>query len=214
MTKYHWQKQTKHRTRYCHITGINSIMQVQNSDNHKVSGVYAIQQGCKQYTIAVSLFLILYKHVPFVVVRLILAYFWRQIIRRSDTCASQLHSTKINIKKNICVLTIIIGVVLNAVKALHIREIFFNEPKVSTHLFKTFAIPKSPSLTIPWRVRNIFWDFMSRCKIFLSCICFTARHVCTNQSMIWSRDELRFKRHHYGKAQNVCKNIVRGQIMS
>ena len=88
--------------------------------------------------------------------------------------------------------------------------------KVSTHLFKTFAIPKSPSLTIPWRVRNIFWDFMSRCKIFLSCICFTARHVCTNQSMIWSIDAIRFNRHMnqiMGKHKTCVKTFCR-QVMS
>jgi predicted alpha-1,2-mannosidase len=42
-----------------------------------------------------------------------------------------------------------------------------------------FAIPKSPTFTIPFFVRKTFCDFKSLCRIFRSCMCFIARQICT-----------------------------------
>ncbi len=63
----------------------------------------------------------------------------------------------------------------------HFKTFPSNAVVGSTHLFKTLAIPKSPSLMIPDLVRNMFCVLMSLCSIFLSWTCLRPRQIWTNQ---------------------------------
>ena len=130
---------------------------------------------------------------PLVVVRFVLTYLRREVVRSANTCAGQLHSTAVTTAwykyhtfaqvHYTCTYYLPLEHLCNT-KVSQLHNSTPSKEDILKYIRPGRNISAVNSKAVYLKTDDTHYhtcDFMSLCSIFLSCTCLRARHICTNQ---------------------------------